>query len=75
VSVNYSNFGVAAASNWLRGGRPKISSIVRKTAIAFDLLRNSRPFQTFNSLVHTGLSQKDTDAVLDLLDSGPPFTT
>jgi hypothetical protein len=26
-------------------------------------------------LVHTGLSQKDTDAVLDLLDSGPPFTT
>ena len=28
-SVNEANIGVAAASNWLRGGSPRISSIVR----------------------------------------------
>ena len=29
VSVKDSNIGFAAASNWLSGGKPKISSIVR----------------------------------------------
>src|SRR5439155_1742876 len=40
-------------------------------AAAFDILRNDRPFTTFNGRVETGLSRKDTPAVLDLLDTRP----
>jgi hypothetical protein len=41
------------------------------TAAAFDVIRNDRPFQTFNSRVETGLLKKDTAAVMDLLDARP----
>jgi hypothetical protein len=41
------------------------------TAAAFDVLRNSRPFTTFNGRIEAGLSQKDTAAVLDLLEARP----
>lgn len=41
------------------------------TAAAFDVIRNDRPFQTFNSQVETGLLKRDTAAVLDLLDARP----
>lgn len=41
------------------------------TVAAFDVLRNDRPFETFNSRVETGLLKKDTGTVLDLLDARP----
>lgn len=41
------------------------------TAAAFDVIRNDRPFQTFNSQVETGLLKRDTAAVLELLDARP----
>jgi hypothetical protein len=41
------------------------------TVAAFDILRNDRPFETFNSRVETGLLKKDTGAVLGLLDARP----
>ncbi|HYH67220.1 MAG TPA: TerD family protein [Urbifossiella sp.] len=40
-------------------------------AAAFDVLRNDRPFQTFNGRVEAALSAADTAAVLDLLDARP----
>jgi hypothetical protein len=42
-----------------------------KAAAAFDVIRNGRPFATFNGRIETGLLRKDTDAVLDLLDARP----
>jgi hypothetical protein len=42
-----------------------------QAAAAFDVLRNDRPFPTFNGRVEAGLSRKDTAAVLDLLDARP----
>jgi hypothetical protein len=41
------------------------------TASAFDVLRNDRPFTTFNSQVEAALSRKEAAAVLDLLDTRP----
>lgn len=41
------------------------------TAAAFDVIRNDRPFETFNSRVEKGLARKDTDAVLESLDARP----
>jgi hypothetical protein len=42
-----------------------------QTAAAFDVLRNDRPFTTFNSQIETRLSRKDATAVLDLLEARP----
>jgi hypothetical protein len=42
-----------------------------QTAAAFDVIRNDRPFETFNGRVEKGLLRRDTDAVLDLLDTRP----
>jgi hypothetical protein len=42
-----------------------------QTAAAFNILRNDRPFQTFNGRIEAGLAQKNTGAVLDLLDTRP----
>lgn len=42
-----------------------------QTAAAFDVLRNDRPFETFNGRVEAALSTADTAAVLDLLDARP----
>ena len=42
-----------------------------QTAAAFDVIRNDRPFETFNGKVEAGLSRKDTVAVLELLDARP----
>lgn len=42
-----------------------------QTAAAFDVLRNDRPFTTFNGQVEAGLSGKESVAVLDLLDARP----
>jgi hypothetical protein len=38
---------------------------------AFDVLRNDRPFTTFNGRVEAALSRQDTAAVLELLDARP----
>lgn len=42
-----------------------------QTAAAFDVLRNGRPFESFNARIEKGLLRKDAAAVLDLLDAGP----
>jgi hypothetical protein len=42
-----------------------------QTAAAFDVLRNDRPFESFNAQVEKGLLRKDAGAVLDLLDARP----
>lgn len=42
-----------------------------KTAAAFDVLRNDRPSETFNSHVETRLAARDWAAALDLLDTRP----
>jgi hypothetical protein len=42
-----------------------------QTAAAFDVLRNDRPFESFNARVEKGLLRKDATAVLDLLDARP----
>jgi hypothetical protein len=42
-----------------------------QTAAAFDVLRNGRPFESFNARVESGLLRKDAAAVLDLLDARP----
>jgi hypothetical protein len=42
-----------------------------QTAAAFDVLRNDRPFTSFNGQVEAGLSRKDTGAVLNLLEDRP----
>ncbi len=42
-----------------------------KTAAAFDVIRNDRPFSTFNGRVETALVKRDTGAVLALLDTRP----
>ena len=42
-----------------------------QTAEAFDVLRNDRPFATFNSRVEAGLSAKDVTAVMALLEARP----
>ena len=42
-----------------------------QTAAAFGVLRNNRPFSTFNAQIETALSAKDTATVLDLLDARP----
>lgn len=41
------------------------------TAAAFDVIRNRRPFPTFNGRVEGALSRGDTDGVLDLIDTRP----
>ncbi len=41
------------------------------TAAAFDVIRNDRPFESFNSRVEKGLLRRDAAAVLDLLDARP----
>jgi hypothetical protein len=41
------------------------------TAIAFDVLRNNRPFQTFRSRLEIKLAEKKTADALDLLDARP----
>jgi len=42
-----------------------------QTAAAFDVIRNDRLFETFNSRVEMGMVRKDTDAVLGLLGARP----
>ena len=42
-----------------------------QTAAAFDVIRNDRPFETFNGRVEAGLLRRDTAAVLELLDARP----
>jgi hypothetical protein len=42
-----------------------------QTAVAFDVVRNDRPFDTFNGQVETALLRRDSAAVLDLLDARP----
>jgi hypothetical protein len=42
-----------------------------QTAAAFDVLRNNRPFETFNGRIEAGLAAKDTTTVMDLLDARP----
>ena len=42
-----------------------------QTVAAFDVLRNNRPFATFNGRIEAGLAAKDTAAVMDLLDNRP----
>jgi len=42
-----------------------------QTAAAFDVLRNNRPFTTFNGQIEAALSQSNTSAALDLLDARP----
>jgi hypothetical protein len=42
-----------------------------QTAAAFDVLRNSRPFESFNARVEKGLLHRDVAATLDLLDARP----
>lgn len=41
------------------------------TAAAFDVIRNDRPFETFNGQVEAALLRKDATAALDLLESRP----
>jgi hypothetical protein len=42
-----------------------------ETAAAFDVMRNDRPFETFNGRVEAALSGADTATALDLLDARP----
>lgn len=42
-----------------------------QTAAAFDVVRNDKPFETFNGQVEKGLLRKDAVAVLGLLDARP----
>lgn len=42
-----------------------------QTAAAFDVLRNNRPFRTFNGRIETALTRKDAPAVLELLAARP----
>lgn len=42
-----------------------------QTAAAFDILRNGRPFESFNARVEKGLLHRDVAATLDLLDARP----
>jgi hypothetical protein len=42
-----------------------------QTAAAFDVLRNNRPFRSFNGQIEVGLSNKNTAAVLELLTARP----
>jgi hypothetical protein len=60
---------------WVRLGERlhpgEYASKFPQTAAAFDVLRNGRPFQTFNGRVEAALSKADTAAVLDLLDARP----
>lgn len=42
-----------------------------QAAAAFDVLRNDRPFQTFNGRIEAGLASKDIASVMDLLDARP----
>jgi uncharacterized protein (DUF3820 family) len=42
-----------------------------QTGAAFDVLRNDRPFTTFNGRVEVRLTEKDVTAVLDLLTCRP----
>jgi hypothetical protein len=42
-----------------------------KTFNAFDVIRNDRPFETFNRRIEGSLSKQDTSAVLELLQKRP----
>ena len=42
-----------------------------QAAAAFDVLRNDRPFETFNGRVEAALARGDAAAVLELLDARP----
>lgn len=41
-----------------------------KAAAAFDILRNDKPFETFNAKIEKALIEKDADKVIELLDAG-----
>jgi hypothetical protein len=60
---------------WIRLGERlhpgEYASRFPQTAAAFDVLRNDRPFTTFNGQVEAGFLQRDTNAVLGLLDVRP----
>lgn len=60
---------------WIRLGERlhpgEYASRFPQTAAAFDVLRNDRPFPTFNARIEAGLVQKNTAAVVDLLDARP----
>jgi hypothetical protein len=60
---------------WVRLGERlhpgEYASRFPQTAAAFDVLRNDRPFTTFNGRVEAELSQNNTAAVLDLLETRP----
>jgi hypothetical protein len=60
---------------WIRLGERlhpgEYASRFPQTAAAFDVLRNGRPFTTFNGRVEKELTRQNTAAVLDLLDARP----
>jgi hypothetical protein len=60
---------------WVRLGErlhpAEYASRFPQTAAAFDVLRNDRPFQTFNGRVEAALVRRNAAAVLDLLDARP----
>jgi hypothetical protein len=62
-------------NRWIRLGERlhpgEYASRFPQTAAAFDILRNDRPFESFNARVEKGLLRKDAAAVLDLLDGRP----
>jgi hypothetical protein len=60
---------------WIRLGERlhpgEYASRFPQTAAAFDVIRNGRPFESFNARVENSLNRKDAVAVLDLLDARP----
>jgi hypothetical protein len=60
---------------WVRLGERlhpgEYSTRFPQTAAAFDVLRNGRPFESFNSRVEKGLLRGDVAAVMDLLEARP----
>jgi hypothetical protein len=60
---------------WIRLGERlhpgEYASRFPQTADAFDVLRNDRPFTTFNSRIESSLAHKKTAEVLELLDTRP----
>jgi len=60
---------------WVRLGERlhpgEYASRFPQTAAAFDVIRNGRPFESFNARVEKGLLRNDVDEVLDLLDNRP----
>jgi hypothetical protein len=60
---------------WIRLGERlhpgEYSGRFPETAAAFDVLRNDRPFTTFNGRIEAALSRKEAEAVLELLEARP----